>query len=68
MRFIDSLKVATAVYPDANIELEDRGLVIKPSAPPVAPRLIAVNGAIARVQGLKALHPLAQAPLITRVQ
>jgi hypothetical protein len=55
MRFIDSLKVATAVYPNANVELEDRGLIIKPSPPPVAPRLIAVNGTtIARVQELNA--------------
>jgi hypothetical protein len=55
MRFIDSLKVATAVYPNANVELEDRGLIIKPSPPPVAPRLIAVNGTtIARVQEFNA--------------
>jgi hypothetical protein len=54
MRFVDALKMATAVYPEADVELEDRGLIIKPSPPPVAPRLIAVQGAtITRVQGLK---------------
>jgi hypothetical protein len=54
MRFVDSLKVAIAVYPGANVDLDERGLIVKPSPPPVAARLIAVNGAtIARVQGLK---------------
>jgi hypothetical protein len=54
MRFVDSLKVAVAVYPDADVDLDERGLIIYPSAPPVAPRLIAMNGAtIARVQALK---------------
>jgi hypothetical protein len=54
MRFVDSLKVAIAVYPAANIDLDERGLIIKPSPPPVAARLIAVNGAtIARVQGAR---------------
>lgn len=43
MRFVDSLKVAIAVYPGANIDLDERGLIIKPSPPPVAARLIAVE-------------------------
>jgi hypothetical protein len=51
MRFADSLKVAVAVYREADVDLDERGLIIKPSPPPVAPRLIAMNGvAIARVQ------------------
>ena len=52
MRFVDSLKIATAVYRDANVELNEKGLVLKPSRPPVAPRLIAINGktVLARVQ------------------
>jgi hypothetical protein len=55
MRFVDSLKMATAVYPDADVELDEHGLIVKPSPPPVGPRLIAMNGAtITRVQGLKA--------------
>jgi hypothetical protein len=40
MRFIDSLKVATAVYREAEIDLDNKGLVLKPSRPPVAPKLI----------------------------
>ena len=44
MRFVDSLKIATAVYRDANVELNEKGLLLKPSRPPVAPRLIAING------------------------
>jgi hypothetical protein len=51
MRFVDSLKLGLAVYPGADVDLNDRGLIVKPSPPPVAPRLIAVNGAqITRVQ------------------
>jgi hypothetical protein len=51
MRFIDSLKVATAVYRQADVELEEKGLILRPSKPPVAPRIVAVGGKlIARVQ------------------
>lgn len=54
MRYVDSLKVAVAVYPGADVDLDERGLIIRPSPPPVAPRLITVNGAsIAGVQGRK---------------
>jgi len=54
MRFVDSLKMATAVYPGADVELDEPGLIVKPSPPPVAPRLTTISGAtIARVQGLK---------------
>lgn len=48
-RFIDSLKVATAVYRDASVDVEAKGLVLRPSRPPVAPRSIAVSNP-ARVQ------------------
>ena len=41
IRFVESLKIATAVYRDADVELVDRGLILKPSRPPVAPRLVA---------------------------
>jgi hypothetical protein len=44
MRFIDSLKVALAVYPDADVDLDEKGLILKPSRPPVAPRLVSVGG------------------------
>ena len=51
-RFTDSLKIATAVYRDAAIEVDDQGLTLKPSRPPVAPRIVGVDGkAVARVQG-----------------
>ena len=52
MRFIDSLKIATAVYRDANVELDEKGLILKPSRPPITPKLIAIAGkpSIARVQ------------------
>ena len=50
-RFVDTLKLATAVYPHADVELHEKGLILKPSRPPVAPRLVAVDGrAVARVQ------------------
>jgi len=35
--------MATAVYPDANVEVVDHGVILKPSRPPVAPRLVAVR-------------------------
>jgi hypothetical protein len=34
-RFIDSLKLALAVYREAKVEVEDRGLILHPSPPPV---------------------------------
>jgi len=40
MRFVESLKIATAVYRDAHVELVEKGLILKPSRPPVAPRLV----------------------------
>ncbi len=53
MRFADSLKVAVAVYRDADVELDGRGLIMRPSRPPVAPRQIGVPRALAtRVQSI----------------
>ncbi|HYD64767.1 replication protein RepA [Azospirillum sp.] len=37
-RFIESLKMATAVYPEANVEVNEKGLVLRPSAPPIPQR------------------------------
>ncbi len=52
MRFVESLKVATAVYRDADVELDSKGLILRPSRPPVAPRIVgAGRPGIARVQG-----------------
>jgi len=42
-RFPHVLALATAVYPDAKIEVLDEGVLLKPSRPAVAPRLIAVR-------------------------
>jgi hypothetical protein len=42
-RFPRLLSLSTAVYPDANVEVVDEGVILKPSRPPVAPRLIAVR-------------------------
>lgn len=36
-RFLDNLKLALAVYPDAKVEVEDGGLILHPSRPPVSP-------------------------------
>jgi len=42
-RFIPNLHLALAVYPAARIDIEDRGLLLHPSKPPVAPKLIAAR-------------------------
>ncbi|HEX2526518.1 MAG TPA: replication protein RepA [Geminicoccus sp.] len=42
IRFLENLAVATAVYPAANIGVDERGLILRPSRPPVR--------AVARVQ------------------
>ncbi len=39
-KFAHTLTLATAVYPDAKIEVTDAGVVLKPSRPPVLPRLV----------------------------
>ena len=43
-RFLENLHLACAVYPGADIEVDERGLTLKPSRPPVAPRLVAPTG------------------------
>jgi hypothetical protein len=42
-RFLDNLKLALAVYPAANVEVGEAGLVLHPSRPPVAARVTAVR-------------------------
>ena len=37
-RFLDPLKAALAVYPDARVEMDDSGLILYPSRPPVLER------------------------------
>ncbi len=39
-RFLENLHLACAVYPGANVEVDERGLTLKPSRAPVAPRLV----------------------------
>ena len=42
-RFTQALALATAVYPAAKIDIRDEGVVLKPSRPPVAPKLRALR-------------------------
>ena len=35
--------MAMAVYPGANVDIVDEGVILKPSRPPVAPKLIAIR-------------------------
>lgn len=42
--FKDTLGLALAVYPDAKVDVSPAGIVLKPSRPPVKPKLIAVGG------------------------
>jgi hypothetical protein len=42
-RFAQAVRLALAVYPDANVEIVDAGIVLKPSRPPVAPRLVSIR-------------------------
>jgi hypothetical protein len=37
-RFLENLNLALAVYRDAKVEVEERGLILRPSRPPVAPK------------------------------
>jgi hypothetical protein len=41
MRFLPNLKLALAVYPEARVELDDKGVVLYPSRPPVREKLLA---------------------------
>lgn len=42
-RFTQALALATAVYPAARIDVRDEGVVLKPSRPPVAPKIHALR-------------------------
>jgi len=41
--FRKALAPAVTAYPEARVEMEDDGLVLHPSHPPVAPRFVAVR-------------------------
>ena len=46
-QFRDTLGLALAVYPEANVEVSERGITLRPSRPPVAPsspRVVALGG------------------------
>jgi hypothetical protein len=47
-KFSENLRLAMAVYPDAKVQVEDRGLILEPSRPPVAPRLGAIPTRVPR--------------------
>jgi len=42
MRFLENLKVAIAVYPAADVCVDEKGLILRPSRAPVAPRIVSV--------------------------
>jgi hypothetical protein len=44
--FLTNLKLALAVYRHAKVEVEDRGLVLYPSLPPIAPKAVALPGKV----------------------
>ena len=37
--FIENFNLALAVYPDAKVEVDGRGLRLQPSRPPISPRV-----------------------------
>ncbi len=48
-RFLESLKIAAAVYPAAEVDVDSKGLILKPARSPVSPKIHAL-GAPAKVQ------------------
>ena len=46
--FRPSLGLALAVYPEANVDVHERGVTLKPSRPPVAPRVVSLASRQAR--------------------
>jgi hypothetical protein len=42
-RFVQALSLATAVYPDARLDLIEQGVLLKPSRPPVLPKIHAIR-------------------------
>jgi hypothetical protein len=47
-KFTENLRLAMAVYPDAKVQTEDRGIILIPSRPPVAPRLVTIPAKVPR--------------------
>jgi Plasmid encoded RepA protein len=42
-KWAGTLAMALAVYPGADVEVVDEGVILRPSRPPVAPRLVAIR-------------------------
>jgi hypothetical protein len=42
-KFVANLKLAMAVYPTSRVDVDEKGLVLYPSRPPVAPKLVAIR-------------------------
>jgi hypothetical protein len=42
--FTQNVNLALAVYPDAKVDIDGRGLVLNPSRPPVAPKVVSLAG------------------------
>jgi hypothetical protein len=54
--FRDNLRLAMAVYRDANLEVTERGVDLYPSRPPVAPRLVTGGRVLSPVRPKAAIH------------
>jgi hypothetical protein len=48
-QFRQALELTLAVYPEARVEIDARGVTLNPSRPPVAPKIAAQKGAPAKV-------------------
>lgn len=42
-KWTQTLAMAMAVYPGANVDVVDEGVILKPSRPPVAPKILAIR-------------------------
>ena len=51
--FAQNVQLAMAVYPEARVDIDGRGLTLNPSRPPVAPKIVSI-----RVKRLKTLGVL----------
>lgn len=49
--FKRTLALAMAVYPEAEVDVTDRGLTLLPSKPPVSPRVVAMSSRRLKIQG-----------------
>ena len=48
--FRPSLDLALAVYPDANVDVHERGVTLRPSRPPVAPKVVSFGSRQTRLK------------------